>query len=233
MKIRDVVLLALLVPWRPSAAAWDLELGVVSDYLTYGISQTDGRPAPQLGCGWSQPSGLHADAWCSTVDYGDDTWLEADLGAGWAGETGGLGWDLVIQRYHYLGSTRTGNYSELALNLERGPLALLGSWTPDYAGSGADAAYGRLALALPLAHWVGGVASLGAMRHSTSAAQQLYGSGADRLMTDWSLGLAGDLSFLAWSLAWHDTDSRGRRAAGDLAGRRLVLSVSWSLSSGE
>ena len=48
-------------------------VGVVSDYLFRGISQTKGAPAIQGGFDYSHSSGLYAGTWLSSVSWYSDT----------------------------------------------------------------------------------------------------------------------------------------------------------------
>lgn len=52
-------------------------IGVVSDYLFRGVSQTHGKPALQGGLDYSHASGLYLGIWGSTI-----TWVKDGLGSG-------------------------------------------------------------------------------------------------------------------------------------------------------
>lgn len=54
-------------PWSFSA-----NLGLVSNYLWRGVSQTDNQPAVQGGIDITHASGFHAGTWVSNVDFGPD-----------------------------------------------------------------------------------------------------------------------------------------------------------------
>lgn len=59
------------------ASPLSFNVGVVSDYLFRGVSQTHGKPALQGGIDYAHPSGLYVGAWASTI-----TWVKDFLGSG-------------------------------------------------------------------------------------------------------------------------------------------------------
>ncbi|WP_028108764.1 TorF family putative porin [Ferrimonas futtsuensis] len=85
------------------AAQADLSgnLGVTSNYLWRGVSQSDDAPAISGGLDYAHDSGFYAGTWTSNVDFGDDTSYEVDLYGGYAGEVGDLGYELGYIHYFY------------------------------------------------------------------------------------------------------------------------------------
>jgi len=77
----------------------------VSDYIFRGVTQTDEGPAIHVDINASWDSGFYAGAWASNVDFGsgDDSNIEVDLYAGWAGSAGGLDLDVMAVAYTYPG----------------------------------------------------------------------------------------------------------------------------------
>lgn len=59
------------------ASPLSFNVGVVSDYLFRGVSQTHGRPAVQGGIDYAHPSGFYIGAWGSYI-----TWVKDFLGSG-------------------------------------------------------------------------------------------------------------------------------------------------------
>lgn len=82
------------------------KVGLVSDYLYRGISQTLEGPAIQGGFDYSHtPTGLYAGVWASNVDFGADANIEIDYYGGITGEfSNGIAWDVGGLYYHYAGS---------------------------------------------------------------------------------------------------------------------------------
>ncbi|NMH66843.1 TorF family putative porin [Shewanella salipaludis] len=77
-------------------------IGVTSNYLWRGTSQTQDAVAVQGGLDYSHDSGLYVGSWVSSVDFGDDTSYELDLYGGYAGSLGeDIGYDLGYLYYAY------------------------------------------------------------------------------------------------------------------------------------
>lgn len=86
-------------------------VGVVSQYVFRGLSQTAERPALQGGLDYAHSSGLYAGTWMSNVNWvgdvipGASASLEADFYAGYrkSWETTGVSSDFGYLRYQYPG----------------------------------------------------------------------------------------------------------------------------------
>ncbi len=113
---------ALILCPLPCQAAdpWNASIGLTSDYVYRGISQTYRGAALQLGVNYQSPLGWFAGAWGSNVDPypGGDPSKELDL---YAGINRALGADFAVQatytHYAYLQDPRPGHfdYDELSL----------------------------------------------------------------------------------------------------------------------
>lgn len=87
-------------------------VGLYSQYIWRGMTQTDESPALQGGVDYAHSSGFYAGAWASNVDWTTDygymksNSLELDLYAGFAGEFGetGIGYDVGVLQYLYPGT---------------------------------------------------------------------------------------------------------------------------------
>ncbi len=115
--LNGLILAALVMPGAAMAAdaASDFSLssnvGVVSNYVFRGITQTVGKPAVQGGMDLSHSSGLYAGVWGSNVDWilasgsvGNSS-LEMDAYAGYKGTaTEDISYDVGLVRYNYLGN---------------------------------------------------------------------------------------------------------------------------------
>lgn len=86
------------------ASAEDLKLsanvGLVSDYVFRGVSQTNENAALQGGVDATYGS-FYAGAWASTVDFGDDTGAEVDVYGGYRTEAAGYALDFGVIGYLY------------------------------------------------------------------------------------------------------------------------------------
>lgn len=95
----------------PAAAPSPLSfnVGIVSDYLFRGVSQTHGDPAISAGVDYAFSNGFYAGAWASTITwvkdaYGDGT-AEVDLYGGYKGAipNSDFTYDLGLIAYTYPG----------------------------------------------------------------------------------------------------------------------------------
>ena len=107
---------ALLGLSSSAFAEVSMNIGVTSNYVWRGVSQTDDQPAISGGVDWSGASGLYAGAWASNVDFGPDTSpYELDLYGGYAGKVADFGYDVGLIYYTYEPDDDA-NFLELALS---------------------------------------------------------------------------------------------------------------------
>lgn len=91
-------------------------MGIYSQYIFRGLTQTDKKPALQGGFDYSHSSGFYAGTWMSNIswlrDFGGYTGggsLEADFYAGFKGTiTGDFGYDVGLLQYYYPGTVVAG-----------------------------------------------------------------------------------------------------------------------------
>ena len=76
-------------------------IGVTSDYLWRGISQTDGKPAVSGGLDYETDFGISAGTWVSNVDFGDESTYELDAYVDFGGEISSLSYSLGYIYYAY------------------------------------------------------------------------------------------------------------------------------------
>ena len=77
-------------------------VGLVSNYLWRGVTQTDDKPAVQGGIDYGHDSGFYLGTWLSNVDWGTSTPnYELDFYGGYGGEVGEFGYDLNTVYYAY------------------------------------------------------------------------------------------------------------------------------------
>ena len=99
------------------ASTLSFNVGVVTDYRDRGISQSSRNPAVQIGADYALKSGFYIGAWHSTIQWITDNSSyapattvkgagELDIYGGYKGEiVKGLGYDVGMLRYEYLGNT--------------------------------------------------------------------------------------------------------------------------------
>jgi uncharacterized protein (TIGR02001 family) len=118
-KVKLAVLGALMLPLSAAVVAEEAKsafsvsgnVGLYSDYIFRGYTQTKNDPALQGGFDIEHESGAYAGVWASNVNwtteggYMDDNSLELDFYGGFAGGLGetGIGYDVGILKFYYPG----------------------------------------------------------------------------------------------------------------------------------
>lgn len=125
------------------AQDFSFNVGVASDYVFRGVSQTD--EAPQVFGGVDVTiDKFYAGAWASNVDFYDSTDAEIDLYAGYKPEVGGLTFDFGVLYYGYVNEPGGADYAmwefKAAVSGEAGPFTLGAAsyYSPDFFGVGTD-----------------------------------------------------------------------------------------------
>lgn len=225
MKAMKIALAAAAATVALSGAAMAEELklsynlGVTSDYVFRGVSQTQEDPAIQGGIDATYGIG-YAGVWASNVDFGaDDPTAEIDLYAGVRPTIGDTSLDLGVLYYGYVedkGIQGSYSYVELKAAASRtfGP-ATLGAavyYSPEYPGDGGDATYVEANAAMPIAEKL---TLSGAVGHQ---AIKNYGD-----YNTWNIGVAYALTDkLSADLRYHDTDEH---KYGKIYDSRVVVSL--------
>ncbi len=88
-------------------------IGITSQYLYRGLSQSNYRPALQGGVDYSHASGFYAGVWASSItwlkDFGvSKAKVEIDTYVGFKNTVGDFTYDVGYLRYNYPGSTNAG-----------------------------------------------------------------------------------------------------------------------------
>ena len=107
--VPSVVFAQAAAPAAEPASPWSFNVGVVSDYLFRGVSQTHGGAAIQGGVDYAHPSGFYVGAWGSNITWVKDFLgsgsLEVDVYGGYKNTFGGGDWsyDVGFITYNYPG----------------------------------------------------------------------------------------------------------------------------------
>lgn len=80
-------------------AELSFNIGVFSDYLLDGASESNNNAVVQGGVDWEDPSGFYLGTWMSTLGDGDGQ--EVDLYFGYGFEAGGFDFDVGYIYYYY------------------------------------------------------------------------------------------------------------------------------------
>lgn len=105
---------AAAAPASPHTVSYNI--GLFSQYVWRGMTQTDESLALQGGIDYAHTSGFYAGAWASNVswttdfDYMDSNSLELDLYGGYASAIGdtGIGYNVGVLQYIYPGTANDG-----------------------------------------------------------------------------------------------------------------------------
>ncbi|MDX1644762.1 MAG: TorF family putative porin, partial [Thermoanaerobaculia bacterium] len=199
---------------------------VSTDYVFRGVSQTIEDPAVQAGLAFEHASGWFAGVWASTVDFPTNAVrdrprdLEIDLWLGYGIElTPRWGLALEARQYEYPDDdpAHDYDYTELSLVARRARSGLSVSYAEEALGVDASGLAVEASHRLDLPRRIDLLAGVG-----------YYDLGGPFLedYLFWSLIAGRTVGRLRFELGYFGTDDRGRRVFGDLAGSRLVASLS-------
>lgn len=229
------------------ASAEDISanVGLASDYMFRGVSQTDNQMALQGGFDWAHESGFYVGTWASNVDstfFGGarDPQLEVDLYGGYRGAMGAFSYDLGIAGYFYPGADNStvddyqtvefyvgGGYAvndALSLNAK-----LYYADELNFSGVSENGTYLNLSAAYAVMDNLNLSAGVG---YSSGDAFDTIGTnngtGADSYM-DYSIGVSTSFAGADFSLAYIDSDDDAEDLFGDsITEGRAVLKMSKS-----
>ncbi|WP_369810216.1 TorF family putative porin [Orrella daihaiensis] len=105
---------------------------VINDYRFRGYTQTNFKPAAQVGIDLTHESGFYIGNWNSNVGWTTGTSLEMDFYGGWSGEVQGIGLDVGVIQYAYPGADMevSPNTFEIYAGVSKGPFGLKVYYTP-------------------------------------------------------------------------------------------------------
>ncbi|CAN5241511.1 TorF family putative porin [soil metagenome] len=118
-------------------------IGVTSDYVFRGISQTNEDPAIQGGADVTLGK-FYAGVWASHVDFGDSTSAEIDYYGGYRTEIAGFGVDVGIIDYAYTDKPKYSGYNYIeykaAVSRAVGPVTVGAAvyYSPNFFGTADD-----------------------------------------------------------------------------------------------
>lgn len=206
-------------------------VGVVSDYLFRGISQSKGAPAIQGGFDLTHESGLYVGTWLSSISWVSDTQggsypTEIDVYGGFRNNiTEDVGYDVGVVTYNYPGSGRDSS-------------AYVSPWTAEVYGSlswkflsvkyshvvsqnfvgwgtagdsntySKNSNYIELNAAYDLGEGWGVSAHVGHQKVKNWNSDSSAG-GLDASYSDWNVGVTKDVGFGVVGLKYSDTNAKG------------------------
>lgn len=237
------------------ASPLSFNVGVTTDYIFRGISQSQHKPALQAGVDYAHSSGLYVGAWGSTIEWVErsdytfkkDNSFEVDLYGGYKGAVGDFTYDFGLIRYYYPGKYSTSDAATKPLNAT-GP-----DTTEAYAAVGwkfFSLKYSET-ISANFIGWGGTGAQNGAIATDRSKGSnytdltvtypidetlnviahighQNVTKNSYANYTDWKLGVTKDVGFGVVGLAYTDTNARYRNQAGDNNATSYDSAYNWS-----
>jgi uncharacterized protein (TIGR02001 family) len=173
-------------------------LGLSTDYVFRGVSQTGGDPQVFAGADYEQ-NGLYAGAWTSNVDFGEGEELELDLYGGWKPEALGFTFDVGALFYAFPASDTGYVEAKAAATRTLGPIEAGGAffWAPDTKGRVGEGLYYEASAAMALGSRLTLSGVLGRQEDDETGAYNTWNVGA-------AVGLTQRISLDA---RYHDTDT--------------------------
>lgn len=201
-------------------------IGIVSQYVFRGTTQTNQKPALQGGFDLTHDNGLYAGIWMSNISWISDTnsaasaSLEADLYGGWKPAlTDWLTGDIGVLHYAYPGSYPAGmtkpDTTEVYLGVDAKWIAFKYSVSTGNTFGNADTSgstYADLSVTHELFGGLTGMAHIGRQHYTGPNAASLS-------YTDWKLGVTRDFSGYVLGLAY--TGSNAPDAGYTLRGKNI------------
>lgn len=103
-RFASVACIAMMTAGTAGAQSLSFGVGLTSDYISRGATNTNHRPAIQPWVEYEN-SGFYVGAWASNVDFGTNDSIELDLYGGYRWSVGNTGFDVGYARYLYNGVT--------------------------------------------------------------------------------------------------------------------------------
>ncbi|TVP76755.1 TorF family putative porin [Thioalkalivibrio sp.] len=100
-------------------AELEFNVGVFTDYILYGKTESENNAVVQGGIDWAHEDGFYLGTWASTL--GDNLGQEVDFYAGYAFEAGGLDFDLGYIYYYYTSDDYIDDFGDLYASVGFGP----------------------------------------------------------------------------------------------------------------
>ena len=209
-------------PAAPAASPLTFNVGVVSDYLFRGISQTHGDPALQGGIDYAFANGFYVGTWASNIswvkDYTNKGNVEVDLYGGYRGAFSNPDWtyDLGAIAYTYPGHGDANAFGASPTTTEvRAQVGykwmsvkysyvtsshFVGWYSTTSSGKTDGSGYLEANATYDLGNGWGAVGHVG---HQTVKDLGIAS------YTDWNLGVTKDVGFGVVTLLYSDTNAKG------------------------
>ena len=198
------------------ATGYSGTVGITTDYVFRGISQSKGEPAIQGSVDFKHDNGFYFGIWGSNVDFndGDEAQAEFDIYTGFGGKFANpsWSWDLNLLYYAYPGADSSLDYDFVELTpmlaYDFGVATLNGKlhYSPDFFGTGFDDGfYYELNLGIPLQNNFALGFHVG-QQHLDETSIGAATVGLEDSYTDYGVSLSLAAAGLNLTLGYTDTD---------------------------
>jgi uncharacterized protein (TIGR02001 family) len=117
MNFKKLTTASLVLLSFSTVAEVSMNVGVTSNYMWRGVTQTIGDTSVSGGIDYSSENGFYAGAWTSNVDFGDGSGSEVDLYVGYAGTLSNIDYDIGYVMYVYpTNGFEESDFSEMYFN---------------------------------------------------------------------------------------------------------------------
>jgi uncharacterized protein (TIGR02001 family) len=203
-------------------ASVSFNVGLTSDYVFRGVSQTDESPALQGGVDVSSGI-LYGGLWASNVDFYDSTDVEIDAYVGVKPTAGAVSFDFGALYYGYINAPSGSDYAfwefKAAASVPAGPftLGVAAFYSPEFFGGVGDSLYYEANAAVsPADKWtVTAAVGKQTLNDFSALDYTTYNIGVGYAFTD---KISGDLRF-------HDSDL----GCGTICDSRVTVSLKATL----
>ncbi len=115
VKLAIVGMVLVISSGITSAASVSGNMTLTSDYIWRGMTQTKGEPSIMGGLDVGFDNGIYVGTFAAATNFGNET-MELDYYVGYAGEAGGISYDIGHAEISYPGGT--GDFAETYLGLD-------------------------------------------------------------------------------------------------------------------
>lgn len=208
------------------AATYSASMAGTSDYVFNGVSQTQEKPAVQVGMGANFDSGFYVGTWASNVDFGDEAQEEWDFYTGYSANFAeDWNYDLAINQYTYVGESNY-NYPEVSAAITAPTQTRLKAWYTWEQGGVSDLkhAYVQLHQGYKINDIWGLEASYTYNKALSGTGASTYWDGRDNFK-NWLVGVTASYNGFDFALNYQDTSMNL-----DTANARAVFTVTKNFS---
>ncbi len=148
-----IIIHFLTFPCFSFASEVSANLGVTSNYIWRGVTQSDKNISLSAGADYSSTSGMYAGIWAASVDFNDDTRFEYDVYGGFQTSFSNVDMDIGYIYYGYQGGNDLA-FSEayIKATYENFSFAISTLFDSEAGGDFADASYIEAAYSFALAY---------------------------------------------------------------------------------